>query len=216
MNDLTIIFLTANKVPKQWADYHRKVLLEAIGDTPVITISFEPMNFGINLIQTEYCITNIYRQILRGAETAKTLFVAIVEDDTLYSKEHFEFRPPLDKYGFNLNRWCIQSWRKTEHAFFYLKMKPANGAMIAPKELLIKELQERFASDPNLSSVRNIKEVGRGGNWVDFYTNIPIIAFHHQLSVDPLQQRMRKDIEPIKAYALPGWGTAAEVRNKWI
>jgi hypothetical protein len=215
MNDLTVIFLTANKVPEQWAEYHKQVLLDAIGDTPVISISFKPMDFGTNLIQTDYCITNIYRQILRGAELATTPYVAIVEDDTLYPEKHFEFRPPDGKYGFNLSRWCIQGWRRPEWAFFYLKSKPANGAMIAPRELLVRELKGRFASDPNLSLVKNIKEVGRIGGWVGFYTNVPIIAFHHQTSVDPFQQRKRKSLEPIKAYALPSWGTATEVRNKW-
>jgi len=40
--DLTIIFLTSNKVPKEWAEYHKNVLLEAIGDYPLIIISREP------------------------------------------------------------------------------------------------------------------------------------------------------------------------------
>ena len=32
MKDLTIIYLTASKIPEAFAEYHRKVLLEAIGD----------------------------------------------------------------------------------------------------------------------------------------------------------------------------------------
>lgn len=72
MNDLTIIFLTANRVPEKWAEYHKQVLLEAIGDTPIITISFKPLDWGTNLIQTEYSVDNIYRQMLRGAKVAKT------------------------------------------------------------------------------------------------------------------------------------------------
>ena len=51
MKDLTIIYLTVNQIPAEWADYHMKVLKEAIGDCPVVSISRIPMDFGTNLIQ---------------------------------------------------------------------------------------------------------------------------------------------------------------------
>ena len=59
MDDITIIMLTPNLVPKQWAEFHKQKLLEAAGGTPIITISKEPLDWGINLLQTEYGYPNI-------------------------------------------------------------------------------------------------------------------------------------------------------------
>ena len=102
MNDLTVIFLTVNKVPEGWVKYHRQVLEEAIGDTPIITISKKPLDRGLNLIQEdEPSVPNIYRQVLRGCNACKTDYIAISEDDTLYHKSHFEYRPAKDTFSFN-------------------------------------------------------------------------------------------------------------------
>ena len=64
--DLTIIFLTANRVPKQWAAFHKEKLLEAAAGKPIITISREPLDWGTNVLQTEkYGASNIYWQLRR-------------------------------------------------------------------------------------------------------------------------------------------------------
>jgi len=95
MDDLTILYITASEMPDKWVQFQIKYLLKAIGDTPIISVSRKPMDLGINLIDTEKkCYFNIYMQMLRGALLAKTKYVAMVEDDVLYSKEHFtQFRP---------------------------------------------------------------------------------------------------------------------------
>src|SRR3990167_985746 len=139
MTDLTIIFLTVNKVPYKWAEYHKSVLLEAIGDTPLITISKKPLDWGMNLIQEEEpSVSNIYRQVLRGAKLATTPYIAIAEDDTLYHKEHFTFRPPMDTYGFDGHRWGLFTWGKPT---YYYKDRISNACMIAPRELVISALE---------------------------------------------------------------------------
>src|SRR3990167_7580897 len=94
MNDLTIIFLTNNELPESWTAYHKKVLLDAVGKVPLITISRKPLDFGINILQTEpKSPSNVYWQLLRGAKLAMTKYIAVAEDDTLYCSEHFSFRP---------------------------------------------------------------------------------------------------------------------------
>src|SRR3989344_6555477 len=110
MKDITIIMMTPNRVPKKWAEFHRKVLMEAIGDTPIITISKEPLDWGINLLQTEYSYANLYKQMLRGAKLATTKFIGIADDDVLYPKEHFQFRPKEDGFYYNFNRWHMVTW----------------------------------------------------------------------------------------------------------
>src|SRR4030042_5521139 len=96
--DLTIIMLTINQLPPFWTEFQKQTLLEAAGDIPIITISKTPMDWGrfnvTNILQEVpedmwERVLNVYRQILRGAELATTPYVAIVEDDCLYPKDHF-------------------------------------------------------------------------------------------------------------------------------
>ena len=221
MNDITIIMPTFNKVPKHWAEYHRKVLTEAIGDTPIITISKEPLDWGINLLQTEYGLINIFKQILRGAELAQTSYIAIAEDDTLYPKEHFEYRPPLDTVAYDMTRWILCTWGEP---FYFHKPHISNGGMIAPRELLIEAIQERLKNPQD--KLGWFKEIGRN-DWerkhgfikrksVQFYSSQPYVCFNHDFSIDKLERRHKKKVWPVQAYDIPKWGRAEELRKKFI
>ena len=206
MADLTLIYLTPNLVPKQWAEYHKKVLLEEIGDTPIITISKEPLDWGTNILQTEYGVKNIYHQILRGAKLATTPYIAIVEDDTLYPREHFINRPPLDTFLYDLNRWILFTWGKP---FYHHKPRCANSGMIAPRELAIKALEE---------SPHRVKELGTVDNYKheEFYSSKPFVCFNHDFSIDSLERRHKKKASYVQALEIPKWGRAKDVRKLFI
>lgn len=218
MKDITIIMPTPNKVPRRWAEYHRQVLLEAIGDTPIITISKEPLDWGQNIIQTEYGIRNLYEQILRSAKMANTPYIAIAEDDTLYPKEHFEFRPPLNKVAYDLNRWVIFTWGTP---FYFHKPHFCTGGMIAPRELLVFSLEERLNKYPNEMPPGLLKEVGRN-DWekrnritqipsISYYAKYPYLCFNHDFSVEFGQINHNKKAWPVRAYDIPKWGRAEDV-----
>jgi len=130
-SDLTIIMCTANKVPEKWAEYHKNSLLHFSGEAEIIIVSYKPLDWGDhNLIQTEYSLTNLYRQIHRAASLAKTPYIATCDDDTLYNYDHFKIRPPDDNhpYAYNLNRWHLFSWGKP---FYFHKPRPGGGRLSA-------------------------------------------------------------------------------------
>ena len=219
MNDITIIMLTPNLVPKQWAEFHKQKLLEAIGNTPIITISKEPLDWGMNLLQTEYSHANIYRQILRGAKIATTPFIAIAEDDTLYPKEHFAFRPQKDGYYYNYNRWQMFTWGSP---FYFHKPRPANGLMMCTRELLIKAIESRLSQDYNLSHFLSL-ELGSTSRAIKhdlvaarpFYTAEPVVSFCHDTSLDELSRKHKKVPWPVRAYDIPVWGRAELLLTKF-
>src|SRR3990167_6204651 len=97
-DDITIIFLTQNKVPEKWVNYHRTVLEDAADGAPIISVSRKPIDFGTNIIQTEpESAVNIFWQTLKAAKIATTPYIGMAEDDALYPKEHFHsFRPEPD------------------------------------------------------------------------------------------------------------------------
>jgi len=196
MNDLTIIFLTANKVPEKWAEFQKQILLKAVGDTRIITISYKPLDWGDNILQTEYSVPNLYRQILRGAKMAETEYVAIAEDDTLYPASHFTRRP--EGIGYNLNRWIIFTW--VEDLYFHKPMG-ANGTMIAKRKDLIDKL-----------GGKRYKEIEGEG----FYTREPIVCFNHDYSIDELERKHHKMKPSVAAYDIPVWNSAKELIKKFI
>jgi hypothetical protein len=217
MNDLTILHLTVNKVPDAWAEYHKSILLEAIGDSPLIIISKKPMDWGgLNLIQEEEpSVNNIYKQILRGAKLATTPYIAIAEDDTLYHKSHFSFRPPMDTYAFDGHRWGIFTWGKP---VFYWKDRVSNAAMIASRELVVSALEERFAKYPNSQIGELGKEKGTNINRqksMNFWPEVGMVFFSHVNSLDPTEQHKSKRPGAVQAYEIPYWGRAENLVKSW-
>jgi len=220
MEDLTILFLTVNKVPKAWAEYHKKVLLEAAGSYPIISISREPIELGTNLIQEEpISCSNVYRQMLRGAKLATTPYVAMAEDDTLYPREHFVFyRPPLDTFAYNRTLWALFTWRRPTYSW---KTRKSNSTLIAPREALIKALEERFAKYPDGIPPKWAGELGRDTierrmgvtiqKSVEVFSKTPVVLFHHDYEMDLLAVKHRKRPFYIQAYDIPYWGKAEEL-----
>lgn len=220
MEDITIIFSTLNKLPKKWQAYQKEVLLEAIGDTPIITLSRDPLDWGLNVIQTEpEGMSNIFFQILKGARLATTPYIGIAEDDTLYPKAHFEFRPPLDTFAYNRTRWTLFTWGKP---VYYYKPRSGNCVMIAPRQRLIEALDERFGQYPVLpcpcepGNNRTEDRLGlKRRKHVKFYTIEPVVNFNHKFSHNPVEQKEKKKGKPIRAFDIPKWGRADELVRKF-
>ncbi len=217
--------LTANRVPETWAQFHKEKLLEAAGTSPIITISRKPLDWGINLLQTEpYGISNIYAQLLKGAKKATTEFIAVAEDDTLYPKEHFEYLPPPDTFAYNMNKFGVFRWSRTPTYFWKDRFK--NSTLIAPRTYTIAALEERFAKYPNGTPPGFTGELGRSNiedrlgvtrrksTW--FSTEISIIAIDHEFGIDRLARTHRKGMGILRAYDIPYWGKAEDIVKKFI
>jgi hypothetical protein len=228
MGDLTIIMLTSNKVPDGWAKFHKEELLKAAGKYPIISISRKPIDLGTNYIDQEpMSFSNLYALILRGAKLATTPFIALVEDDTLYTPEHFNsFRPPTDSFGYNMNRWSLFTWGE---AIYSRKDNKVGAAMIAPRLLTIEALEERFAKHPTLPPV-NCGELGTGGEKelgvserksCRFNSKYPIVQFNHDFfstidnSEANVARRHKKKLGDVQAYDIPYWRTAEDLVKKF-
>jgi len=218
MDDLTILFLTVNRVPKKWAEYQKAMLLEAVGDTPIITISKEPLDWGLNLIQKEEpSVINIYKQLLRGAKEAKTPYIAIAEDDCLYSKDHFEFRSK-DNFAYNHHRWGLLTWGKP---VFYYRPRISNSTLIAPRQMAVDALEERYRLYPDFESVRELgRERGTRLSYRNrieyFHSRGPLVFVSHVKALDITEQEQRKQTGKIQAYEIPLWGRAEDVVERFV
>lgn len=224
-SDITIIMLTASRVPKKWARYHKEKLLEAAGNAPIITISREPLDWGINLLDKEpYKISNIYLQLLRGAKEAKTDYIGVAEDDTLYPKEHFEYRPPEDTFAYNINRFGVFRWSRRPTYFW--KDRMSNSTLIAPRRLTIEALEERFDKYPDGTPSHFTGELGRPNieeklglkhrktAW--FSSEVSVVRIDHELGIDRLSRTHRKGMGILRAYDIPYWGKAEDLVRKFV
>lgn len=224
MKDLTAIFLTSNEVPEEWAKFHRETLLENLEGAPLITVSRKPMDFGdINLIQTRpKSLSNIYWELLRAAKVATTDYIAVVEDDTLYHKEHFRYRPKRNKVGYNMCHWSLFTWGTPMYSW---RNRRGNYSMLSSRELVIDALEERFAKYPDGTPDNITGEIGRGmvernmgitlRDVEEFETTVAVVNFNHANASDDLQLRQRKVHGHIRAFDIPHWGRAEDLVKKW-
>ena len=221
-NDLTVILLTNNELPEEWAKFQYETLLKDINGAELITVSRIPMPW-INIIQTEKkCPSNIYWQMLKAAKLSTRKYIAIAEDDTLYNEEHFKLRPKEWEFGYNMTHWSLFTWWEPT---YHWRNRQWNYSMIAHRELLIEALEERFAMWPDGIPDNRVWELGKHiaernmrvtlRRWVDMWTTIPIINFHHEFATDVLQVNQRKRMGMIRCYDVPHWWKASEIVCKF-
>jgi len=204
MNDITLLFITAGQLPKRWAEFH----LKQLQDYPMIILR-DDKKMGYE---------QIYRKMLEGAKLATTDYVAVIEDDVLYSKEHFEYRPPLDTFAYNQHRWALFTWGKP---IYSIRNRKSNCSLIAPRNLLIEALEERFAKYPTGMPPEFTGELGRERvekglgvtprKSTEWYSEIGLVQINHKDATEDRQKRQRKTLGPIKAFDIPRWGKAEDL-----
>lgn len=226
MNDLTIIYYTANVIPSMFALRMRQDLKKRLPEgTPVVCVSRKPSAdyFPNNIVvDLPYHHLSIYRQALIGAKAAETKYIALCEDDVLYSPEHFKHRSSPGKFAYNMNTWNITTWGDP---MFTQKLggRKNLGNLICERELFIRAMEERFLRWPDDSKIDL-------GIWAEpskyerqldvpikeaefFCTNPPNIMFSHQTALSFEGLGTRKRLGEIRATELPYWGRVQGVRS---
>jgi len=231
--DISIIYYTSNHLDTQnpiFVENTRKHLLKVVGDHPLISVSQKPMNFGQNICMGDIGRShlNIYRQILAGCKAATSKYVAMAEDDILYSYNHFHTTVPKDDvFLFDMNRWSIFTWTKPPMFSYRTKRRVVNQ-LIAPRKLWIEALEERFERAEFLmkqgkSEAEVIHYWGDPGRYeallgvtvrktADFYCNLPSIVFTHPKAFGyESNHGNRKRLGDLKAIELVDIGRAEDI-----
>lgn len=223
-NNLTIVYITANIISDYFAESTQSVLLEAARGLPIIAVSKKPTDFGTQNIcvgNTPRSQANIYRQALMGAKAAQTKYIAIAEDDVLYSPAHFKFRPKDGHFAYNMCSWSIFTWG--EPIFTYKApggRKNLNG-LICERDLFVGAMEERFKLWPDDSKI-NINTFGEPGKYdkqlgttphptEEFYVNPPNVVFSHQTNLQFEGLGTRKKMGQLCATEVPYWGKAENI-----
>lgn len=213
-SDLTAVFYTAEHIPSNFAKRVLGQLKLALGDQPLIIVKKDP--------NVEASHINIYRQALEGVRQAKTKYVALCEDDVLYSHEHFKYRPKNAPFAYNLGAWSIFTWG--EPIFHHKGIVRKNlNSLICERDAFIEAMEERFRKYPDESKI-NLDVWAEPGRYErllgvterqteDFYTNPPNIVFSHENELSFKGLGTRKRIGEFRAYEIPYWETAEGIRR---
>lgn len=218
MNDLTIVYYTANRIEETFSRNVRNHLLSYLPkEVPIISVSHKPMDFGENICMSnlEPSIYNIYVQILKGAHSVKTKFMACCEDDALYNIEHFNHRPPEGYFAYNINKWMVN-----DDVFFH-RNRVNMSMCIAHTDLMIDTLEKRFEKFPKVMTREEMGVHGFGepGKFESryglpevkietFMTEPATLTFNHRISVGGFRKLLPRDVV---VRELAHWGKAEEL-----
>ena len=222
MQDTTIIYYTANHISDHFFQNTKDQLLRVVGSMPLISVSQKPMDLGKNV-----CVgdigrnhVNIYKQVLRGAREADTKFVALAEDDVLYSHGHFNTRRPKKApFLYNISKWSIFTW--SDPPVFSYKNRLVINSLIADRKSLIEAISERldkFGDNPKFNGY-SWGEPGRKEKQLEitineterFYSEVPNIVFSHPDAVGYGHLGKKKAKGFPRLSQLPYWGMASDI-----
>lgn len=225
MNDITVVYYTSNYLDSRNPDFlraTREQLLRAKGDCPLISVSQKPIDFGTNICVGDIGRShlNIYKQILIGCLEAKTKYVALAEDDILYSPEYFTTHiPSPETFAYNMCKWSVYTWVKP--AMYAFKHRAVIHSVIAERDLFIASLEERFAKypDPDNTPLVYWADFGRLEKHLgvtvrkteEYYSKVPSIVFSHEDAFGFLKMGKRKKLDYVRAYDIPVWGKASDI-----
>jgi hypothetical protein len=229
-NDLTIIYYTSNELDRTnpyFLSNTKAQLLKAVGDLPIVSVSHKPIDLGTNICLGEIGRShlNLYKQILIGCKAAKTKFVAMAEDDILYSWEHFNSELPKGNYlYFDMNKWSVFTWIKPPQYTYRDRM--VVNQLIAPRDYLVEALEERFVRVEVLKKTRTEEDIihywGDPGRYEallgvtvrerrHFFSTVPSIVFTHDNAFGFLTHGTHKRLGNPRAYDIPFWGKCGDV-----
>ncbi len=228
MTDLSLLYYSCHSLPEHQEVYMRNELAKVAkaGEYPIISVTQKPINFGQNIClgQIGKSHYNYFKQILAGAKAAKTKYVACCEDDTLYSLEHFSHRPSSDNiFAYNEHAWFLERSRAKGSLFWHKYQKGEGYALIAPTELLISTIEERFekypVEPPRARQKHYWQEPGRDDRLglekrpIEFFkTDIPLVTLNYYDGLNG--KKTSASHPPVVKTKLEHWGEAEDLAKK--
>ncbi len=212
--DLTIVYYTANRIPNDMAEKVRASIKQAAGSCPIISVSKKPIDFGKNrVVDLPYEPMSIYKQLYIGAQAADTKYVALVEDDCLYTPEHFAYRPPAGVFAYNYHRYNLLTGAVVAYAS---KFKPVLSQCICERSLLLAAMAERLKAKPKREHCGEFglfeKAIGITEREIlEFRTKKPNVVLCHGKNISG-----RKIVKGTIVDELDGWGKATDVAEEYV
>jgi len=232
MNDLTILLKTANQLNEDTAKKIRDYFLKVTENKyPIISVSQKPLDFGKNICVGEIGASkyNSYKQDLIGVREVKTKYVACIDDDTLYTSEHFLYRPPDDTFSYETNYWFAEPGKDFYWRVNDINKRGGTWGLISDTKLLLDNLTRRFEIYPAPSKDFilwgepgiNDGPYGVASKYERRYSKKPCVVFAHKLSMGYTQlkrwhRRYGHPLPEDKTESLKQFGNAKDLFNSYF
>jgi hypothetical protein len=209
MNDVTIIYYTANTEDEVFENNIRKNILKNSNGLPIISVSRKPIDFGKNICVGEkpVCYSNSFRQLQIGLDAAETEFCICAEADCLYPPEYFSFVPDeLDRVYRYMN---VYVYFDGKNAFW---RKPwSEGSQMCGREYWISRIENLIGAYHEWEPIEDnnyLKHVfsTRMEQLYSWTGKVPVITFKTRNGVN-----YKTGFIGGSSKELPMWGNAREL-----
>lgn len=174
MKDVTVIFYTSNRENDIFEKKIRDRILVAIGDTPLISVSQKPINFGTNICVGNVGTSdhNIYRQIQLGCLMAKTKFVCTAEADCLYPPTgYFDFKPKNQATAYHYkNVWVMYKGQPV-----FEKKAFSLCALYSNRTYLLSRIDRSIGKKEKWSTKKPRPIFHKYQGWTPFTSELPVV-----------------------------------------
>lgn len=196
-----IIYYTDSQLDPEIAEPCRKNLLRAAQEIPIISISQEPLDFGVENIcvgRLKRKIQSMDKQIMCGCQNLSDYdYVFLCEHDVMYHPSYFSVLPyDQSRWLFNLNRWFY--WPGDGVC---CKDKRCNRRTLSQAVMTKKQLVEAYIQR---GKTWNDRSVPSRLYWESLWPNIDI-RHGHNLSKGHLKRRLHKLGIKKNITEVPGW-----------
>lgn len=202
MENLTIIYYTANQEDPVFEDKIIKNLKKQAGDIPIISVSQKPIDLGKNICigEQEVSYRTSFKQLLIGLKEAKTKFCIAAESDCLYPPEYFQFIPPT-----NNNVWRygnIQVHFDGRDKFW--KKRCVEAAQMCNRKYWIKSIEKVINTNP-------LEEVFKTKDKYSWTSDNPVLYFKTRRGIG-----FKTGFIQGSKSSIPYWGTAKQIKEKYL
>lgn len=215
--DTTVIYYTANREKDEFEQRIRDNMLKAIGDTPLISVSQKPINFGKNIYigNLGHSSQNAYRQLQLGAMAADTEFVTTAEADFIYPEEYFRYIPPKDNVMYMAMPLWVLFAQRGKARVFCRKPRGSEAAMVVGRRYLIDQVDKLLEGQTHwgMKDASELPEyLVKRDNRDRFTMKTPAITFKTD---QQMHRRTPHDTDSKTRYLEP-YGHAKDIINKYL
>jgi len=212
MAELTVVYYSSNRENDSFEKRILQQLNASIGDADVdlISVTQIPIDCGKNICvgPKDACDANALRQLSIGIAEAKTKYVAAAEADSIYPSEYFRFLPDSVStlYRFS-NVWVFYIQRD-----YYFFKGFQECAQICGRDHWLKKINQALKDYPEWCAGVQPPYVFDAKCKIGvFSSENPVVSFKTRMGLRTVTKTTR-----IKSYALPKWGPAMELKNRFI
>lgn len=210
MNNVTIIYYTANQEKPEFEAKIIENLKKQAGNIPIISVSHKPMDLGKNICVGEQVLaySNVLRQTFIGLKEAETEFCIAAEDDCLYPPEYFQFTPPTKDNVYMYTNVVVHFDRRKR----FWKKRFVEAAQMCGREFWVKSIEKILEGHSSWESIPvNPPFVFTTRDQYSWTGENPVIYFKTKKSF-----KFKTGFISGSMMELPYWGTVAEIENKFL